>query len=152
MNRDAAGAWLLPVSWMAIIYLFSTDLFSAAETGRILSLVAAYLFPHLSPQVLEGFHHVIRKLGHVTEYGILATLLFRAFRLGAHRGFVQAGVKTLLVVFVYAVTDEFHQCFVPSRSPSLRDVGLDILGAILVVVTIAAAALIRPADPHETVR
>jgi VanZ family protein len=38
---------------------------------------------------------------------------------------------------LYAFTDEFHQVFVSSRSPSLRDVGIDALGAMTGFVWVA---------------
>lgn len=38
----------------------------------------------------------------------------------------------LLIVLLYAVSDEFHQSLVPGRYPTGRDIGYDILGASLV--------------------
>lgn len=36
----------------------------------------------------------------------------------------------LILVFLYAISDEFHQSFVAFRHPSPVDVGIDLLGAI----------------------
>ena len=32
---------------------------------------------------------------------------------------------------LFAISDEFHQSFVPGRSASLMDIGLDLLGIVL---------------------
>ena len=77
----------------------------------------------------------MRKLAHASEYAVLAVLLYRAFvhtALKARRA-LSAGL-VLLLCAAYAATDEFHQSFVPSRTASLRDVMIDICGAMLAVI------------------
>jgi len=37
----------------------------------------------------------------------------------------------VLIVFLYASTDEFHQMFVPTRTPMVSDVFIDTSGAII---------------------
>ena len=59
---------------------------------------------------------------------------------------------TLIVVVLYAASDEFHQLFVPSREASVRDVLIDSAGAILALILIRLAARLRrqrltPAQP-----
>jgi VanZ family protein len=39
--------------------------------------------------------------------------------------------SSLLGVVLYAASDEFHQSFVPERTASLVDVGIDTLGGII---------------------
>jgi VanZ family protein len=77
----------------------------------------------------------MRKLAHVSEYAVLAVLLYRAFVHTAlkDRRALSAGL-VLLLCAAYAATDEFHQAFVPSRTASLRDVMIDICGATLAVI------------------
>ena len=50
---------------------------------------------------------------------------------------VVAGLLGLLVGVTGGALDEFHQRFVPSRGPSLRDVLIDTMGAIFFQVAIA---------------
>ena len=51
----------------------------------------------------------------------------------------------MLVGVLYAASDEFHQSFVPGRSPSIVDVGIDSLGvltgilAVLIIISIYRA-------------
>lgn len=76
-------------------------------------------------------HFLVRKAAHLTEYGILGTLLFRALR--AEQGGWRGGWAVAAVVLAVAVaaTDEWHQAFVPSRTSSPWDVLLDGVGATI---------------------
>lgn len=58
---------------------------------------------------------------HFGEYLVLAFLLARAN--DARTGIVGAGV--------YGITDEFHQAFVPGRTPDVADWLADIAGALV---------------------
>jgi VanZ family protein len=87
----------------------------------------------MSPHTIWIILVVIRKCAHVTEYAILALLLWRAVR-----SLPALSVKmslsfgaALLGCAVFAATDEFHQSFVKSRTPSVRDVLLDVAGAVV---------------------
>jgi VanZ like family len=70
---------------------------------------------------------VLRKLAHVSIYGVLGGLLLRA--LGRNLATVVGGVA-------YAVTDEVHQHFVPGRSGAPLDVAFDALGVIAGVIVL----------------
>lgn len=68
------------------------------------------------------------KLMHFIFYGVLG--LFIARGLSPWRGelsWAQIGLATLLVA-LYGASDEFHQSFVPGRSPSVGDLIADTLG------------------------
>ena len=62
---------------------------------------------------------ILRKCAHVTEYAILALLLYRA--LGRE-------LPAFLLGLAYAVTDEMHQRFVRGRHASPFDVAIDAAG------------------------
>ena len=88
----------------------------------------------MSQAHVEAIHHVIRKCAHLTEYAVLAILLWRAVRKPT-RGDLRPwswreALIAVLMVFLYASTDEFHQRFVPSRTPMVSDVFIDTSGAI----------------------
>ena len=67
----------------------------------------------------------VKKLGHFLAYALLALLALRAV-LDWQRPFLVAG----LLVFLYALSDEFHQMFTPGRNASLVDVAIDMSGAL----------------------
>jgi hypothetical protein len=76
---------------------------------------------------------VTRKCAHVTEYAVLALLLWRALRSvpTLHTKRLLVFGAALLGCALFAASDEFHQTFVKSRTPSVRDVLLDTGGALL---------------------
>lgn len=109
--------------------MFSTDSFRGEETGRILRPLLAFLLPWTGEETLGAAHAAARKLGHFTEYAILAALVFRARRQPS-RSVLQIVLSTILLCALYACLDEFHQSFVPSRTGAATDVALDSAGAV----------------------
>jgi len=96
-----------------------------------------WLFPHTSPETLDIIHYSTRKVAHFTEYAILAFLAARAFRTSprpaiSSRWFL---ICATLVV-VYALMDEYHQSFVPSRTASISDSLIDIAGGLTALLVI----------------
>jgi VanZ family protein len=78
---------------------------------------------------------VLRKGAHMSEYAILALLLFRA--LGRE-------VPAFVLGFAYAVTDEIHQEFVRGRHASPFDVAMDAAGLALGLLVLHATRLWTP--------
>lgn len=69
---------------------------------------------------------------HLLEYSVLGLLLFRAFvNTGSSTTTKRALVLATMVGFLYGVTDEAHQYFVPYRTPSLGDAIADGIGSFL---------------------
>ena len=73
---------------------------------------------------------LVRKVAHWTEYFILGFLLMRALSANSDKLiFKRHIVLSVIVAAVYAVTDEWHQSFVPNRDAKMSDVALDAVGA-----------------------
>lgn len=131
-------AWLLVILWMAFIFYMSSqpagisDDMSKGVTKVIIQVVDSIYPLDIETSSLQlwvdRFNHSVRKLGHVTEYLILGTLVANACKKSGVKGY-----KLFLYSFAfcaaYAVSDELHQYFVPGRGPGLRDVLLDSGGA-----------------------
>jgi VanZ family protein len=115
--------WIPVLLWCGVIFTASTSHFSAAETSRWIEPLLHRLFPAASVMKLSVLHFLVRKLGHFTEYGIFLLVLIRG-PLKEH------AVLALGICVFYALSDEFHQIFVPLRTPSLYDVALDSSGAM----------------------
>jgi VanZ family protein len=99
--------WLPALSVMLLIFLFSAQ--PSAELPNF-----------------NWADKIVKKGGHMLGYAMLALSYWRAldFR---KRNLWWAWAVTLL----YALTDEFHQSFVPGRHPSIWDVLIfDNLGAL----------------------
>ena len=126
--------WGPVVLWATLIFSFSTESFSSPETSRILAPALKRLFPGISAHQLEAIHLMIRKLGHWSEYFVLSVLLLRALRRQSN-GFSNSGQNALTagVVFLYAISDELHQAFVPNRTASFGDVLIDLFGGLCAI-------------------
>jgi len=131
--RKLLKYWLPVFIWLGVIFAGSTDIFSAEQTSRYLVLFLRWLDPQISISTIAVIHFVLRKLGHLTEYAVLAALLWRALRSGtnlrARMPPLFAGVWVVCAIF--AATDEFHQSFIASRSASLLDLMIDTSGAVV---------------------
>lgn len=121
--------------WLVFISFASTSEFSAANTSRLVRPLLLWLFPNIGEARLAAAHFLTRKAAHFTEYAVLAFLARRAFITSSHefiqRYWFQQG---LLLVVIYALLDEFHQSFVPSRTASIYDSAIDIAGGLTVLL------------------
>ena len=127
--RQNMKYWLPVILWMGFIFLMSTDTFSAQNTSRVVEPILRFLFPSITAKHLMLAHEIIRKSAHVTEYFISGLLLFRAFRDDATEPRIwRWALLSLLITFLIAASDEFHQTFISSRTPSPIDVGIDTAG------------------------
>lgn len=118
------------------MFFGSTDLMSAEHTSRFLTPFLRWWSPDISPAAIAQVHLLVRKAAHVSEYAILAGLLFRALRSWADE-FWRRAAGALLPAMIFAAADEFHQSFVASRTSSLGDVLLDWSGVLLGLVICA---------------
>jgi VanZ family protein len=83
---------------------------------------------------------------HFVEYAILATLLWHALSSTPALAGRAAPLAFALAV-LYAISDEFHQSFVPGRYPDVRDVLVDAAGALVAVLVLRwRTARWSPAD------
>ena len=140
--------WMPAILWMALIFVGSTDLLSAEHTSRFLVPLLRWLDPQISWTALNEIQMAIRKLGHVTEYAILAALLWRAVR-GVAGWQTKMSILFAVVGFgcaIFAVSDEFHQSFVSSRTASGNDVLIDISGSLIglaICIVVAGRKVVR---------
>jgi len=112
--------------WMRIVFGFSGD---TGEVSAGLSTRIAMLFSK-KENVILVLEPIIRKLAHLSEYalgGILFYGLFLTFNISSKKQVI----FSVLIGFLYSVTDEIHQLFVPGRSGKIEDVVIDTLGVIL---------------------
>jgi VanZ family protein len=125
--------WLPVVIWLCFIFIGSTDLMSAEQTSRIIEPFLRWLKPDISLETIAQVQFVVRKCAHVTEYAILAILLWRAICRGTNLRMKLLLLTTsvwIAATFVAAI-DEYHQSFVISRTASLIDLMIDSCGALI---------------------
>jgi VanZ family protein len=122
--------WGVVIAWMAVISLFSTEPFSASNTNRYLDPILRYFFPHITAAQFRFWHYVVRKSAHFAEFFVLGALAYWASRRGrSPRWRARWMLQALGLAVLYALVDETHQAFVPNRTPSVYDSGIDSLGA-----------------------
>jgi len=137
--RDRVWRYGPLVVWMLIIFAGSTNVLSASHSGMILRPIVLRLFPNISEAGLATLHFFVRKLSHFSEYAILALLAARAFYASTHAGLRQKWfTAALLLVIIYAFSDEFHQSFEASRTASIYDSFIDIVGGVTALLFLAA--------------
>jgi len=123
--------WIPAISAAAIMSVFSTGAFGENHTATYIIPALHWLIPAASPRLLHSLHTGIRKMAHIVEFSVFSILVFRACRAGRQGWRPGWAVATLLIAVACASLDEIHQIFVPGRGPSVRDVAIDTLGALL---------------------
>jgi len=118
--------WGLVTANMLVIFMFSGQ--TGEDSGELSSLVAAFLSKAAwLSWVLRSVS--IRKAAHFFIYLMLGVFTLRAAALHTEQTGFRIGAA-LLICFLYACSDEFHQSFVPGRGPSFGDVLIDTAGAL----------------------
>ncbi len=124
--------WLPVAVWLFVISAASGDQKSFQRSSRIIGPIVHWLFPQMAEEQVNEVVFYVRKSAHMTEFGVLALLCWRALR-QTKRGECRPwswreARKSMLLVLVFASADELHQCFVPSRQGSPWDVLIDCSG------------------------
>jgi len=104
-------AWLPVCIWCGVIYFFSS-------------------IPNLRIEQIGIFDLIFRKITHLVEFAVLSILFFRAFKKSSGKDSNRWLIWSGFLSIVYAVSDEYHQYFVPGRCPAFRDVMIDSIGAV----------------------
>jgi VanZ family protein len=135
------GWWALTLAWAALIFYLSSQTFSPSFSRGLLAWMLQLLHLRLSSGTFGLLHGFLRGLAHLTEYAIFALLLYgypgeKTVALWRPR----RAVFCIVVAAAYSLTDEFHQLFVPGRHASLRDCGLDTVGAALAMLALYVQA------------
>jgi VanZ family protein len=114
----------------------------AVSLGFIFMLTAFQIFTgeHSKNEIQQMFgmtepnayltNAIVRKSAHILIFGFLGILFYKVIK---KRSIWYAWFCTVLI----AVLDEWHQSFVPGRSPLIQDVLLDSLAAFIFIVVIA---------------
>lgn len=146
--------WIPALIGIAVILVESTAMMSSENTSRWLLPFWVKLFGPISPARWDIVHHYIRKTGHFAGYGMVSLGFFDSWRVTLERRWserqprfrVAAGLAVVSTVLL-ASWDEWHQSFIPGRTSSVRDVGIDLCGAItaqLILLAIASFWRRRP--------
>lgn len=139
-KRLSTIAGILALVWMCVIFAFSaqTKEESGAVSGgisfRIVNATGLLLRLHIDEarlrEIAGAIEHFVRKGAHMTEYAILAVLIY--LWLGRWQlSRLRAACLAAAGATVYACSDEIHQLFVAGRAGMVSDVLVDSAGAVL---------------------
>lgn len=135
--------WIALVSWMIFIFFMSQQPGDkSSEQSEIVVKIFTLLGIDLNSYFGDLATFIVRKGAHFTEYFILFILGYRVILLYLDRR--RARIYAVLMVFLYACSDEFHQYFIPGRGPAFRDVIIDTFGGIAGCVFSVIYDKIRP--------
>jgi VanZ family protein len=110
--KQFMSRFLPPVLWMLAIYAVSSlNTLPGPQTGEVV-----------------WWDFILKKTAHMIEYGILFYLWQRALNWNKPEK-NKAYFVSAVIVFIFAVSDEYHQSLTPGRNPRFYDVGFDMLGA-----------------------
>ncbi len=122
------------ILWIAFILYASSGEFSSENSSRFVRPFLLWLYPGISELQLAGVHFLTRKASHVAEYAILAFLARRVFAQSSQPFFRRRWFElSLILVALCSFLDEFKQSYDPSRSASILDCGIDIIGGLTVL-------------------
>jgi len=123
-------SWLLCLIWMAVIFLFSSfsGELSGKQSGFFVGILQKFLsFFHVNIN-RELLSLLVRKAAHMFEYFVLCLLFINATR---RSRLPYPRLISLMLCFLYACTDEYHQSFTPDRGPAMMDVLVDTTGSLI---------------------
>ena len=125
------------VLWMALIFSFSnqkdvdsskiSDSFIDRTVVKIYKIFNENITKEKENEIIEKYTYPIRKFAHYTLYFILGILSFLVVKdYSINKKLI---IYSLLICFLYACSDEFHQLFIIGRSARVLDVIIDTFGS-----------------------
>ncbi len=140
--------------WMSLIFYLShqTGNSSSGFSDKIVDFMIDIFiknFDNMSSlekiEIHDNFSFIIRKSAHYTEYFILGILLILTVK-----SFFKKEVLIYIISssfgIVYAISDEFHQSFIDSRTPAIKDVFIDSMGLLTAIFLIGTICNILVKD------
>lgn len=131
---------ILCILWMGVIFNFSSKN-SNQSNGSSKKLIynCTSLYEKIfnkdidKEMIIKKFNNPVRKLAHYSIYFLLGILVYKLFMITRIK---KKEILAIIICTLYAITDEFHQLFVSGRSGQLRDILIDCLGSITVIILI----------------
>lgn len=134
------------IGWMLFIFSFSSqhaEQSSQNSSGIVDQIIETFCpdFASMNAEqqamIRNAITVTVRKSAHIGEYAILSILIYLCCY-SIKQGMVYTGRIWISVSFstAYAASDELHQLFVPGRSGEVRDVIIDLCGALLGCLTV----------------
>ena len=141
----------LTLFWMVFIFMMSSagKDESNSQSGAVCEFICEHFvegYEEMAPeeqiQMQQKISFPVRKCAHLSEYAVLGALMTltaaswrregeETMRTGETPGGTVRILPVLAAGFLYAISDEIHQIFVPGRSGEPRDVLIDTSGVLV---------------------
>ena len=128
---------ILSIACMVVIFMFSADNAddSSKKSGTVVKIVVDNFVEGYEEMPVEEQESIfskvsfwVRKTAHFTVYMALGFCISGTYK--KLKLITPHTLLSLLICFLYACSDEFHQSFSPGRGPQFRDVMIDTSGAL----------------------
>ncbi len=140
---------IITVMWLVIIFIFSsmnteesnkrskeTIKYTVEKTVNVSENIGNIEIKPTQNQVNKTVNKLnvpLRKCAHATEYAILAILLILTINSYTSKKYaIKKVILVIMVCFIYAITDEYHQSFVAGRTSRFTDCLIDVAGSIII--------------------
>ena len=131
---------LKPLSFLPALLMMYIIFSFSAQPGEV-SGKSELLSENLSSEEIaykaDGIHYYVRKAAHMTEYFLLAIAISFPLYVYGVRG-IWLMLLAGIVCVGFAGLDEYHQSFVDARTPAVKDVGIDSIGAFIGILLVQA--------------
>ena len=140
LNNKILISWILVILWMITIFYLSSMNSEVSNTkskdtiNTVVTTTIETTNKDISQDKVNSIVNILnkplRKCMHSIVFFILVVLLINAFYNTNIRNY-KAYVFSIIISFIYACTDEYHQLFVLGRTGQFTDVLIDTIGVLL---------------------
>lgn len=129
---------VLLICCMGLIFFFSSQINtdSSASTSIVVDMLykLVSIFSNVKyDEFVQFVFKPVRKLAHFSEFCLLGILIY--LNVIEYRK-NKTILLSIVFAFIYAISDEVHQLFVPGRAFAIKDILIDTSGAILGIFVI----------------
>ena len=150
-------SFILVIFWMFVVFDFSSAYGdnSSNTSGNTIRFVVRLFNKNIDEvsleAIVEKYQFLVRKLAHFAIYFIGGILLFNLFYNLKKLIYIDYNEKTYSIFcgFLYSVSDEIHQSFVPGRSGRVLDVIIDTSGVIIGVLFLYMIIILKNKNKNE---
>ena len=134
LNRIQILFLILTLAIMCTIFCLSNeDRAESGQTSSFITTLAMKIFhsnyknepPEIQQELWDKTDFIVRKIAHFTIYSALG--FCASLTVGKRRLFSLKSLGVIIFGFIYAMSDEFHQSFVPGRSCEFRDMMIEMI-------------------------
>ena len=142
---------IITVIWLIVIFIFSsmntdesngkskqTIKHTVEKTAEISENIGITENKPTQKQINKTVNKLnvpLRKCAHATEYAILAVFVILTINSYTSKKYsVKKVILVILFCFIYSLTDEYHQSFVPGRTSLFTDCLIDTSGSIFICI------------------